>query len=422
MAKKNKPVKYRESVQLPADKLKLGMYVSSLDRPWLEAPFPLQGVSVDKPEDINTLRNICDFVYIDTLKTRYLPKRARGRVPDSDHEKPRRTYEIQTRIEEEIQQAQKINRASFLEVEQILHRAFTGLPVDSRRMVKVVKSCAGSIIRNPSAMLWLSRIKHVDQYTAEHCLNVGILAMTLGRHIGMSVKQIELLGLCGVLHDVGKMRVEQAILNKPGKLTPDEFDLIKKHTEFGRDVLREDKRLSMKVVNAAHRHHERLDGHGYPDGIHAKNIELHTRIVTIVDAYDAITSRRCYSESKTSVQALKILYENRNVQFDEQLVVKFIECIGVYPPGALVEVDTGEVGVVLSVEANNRLLPKIALVLDADKRPMQQRVIDLMAERQCESAVQHRVRTVLVDGAYGIDLEAFTRQNIYTGDIGLDYS
>ena len=165
-------------------------------------------------------------------------------------------------------------------------------------------------------------------------------------------------------------------------------------------------------MKVALQHHERLDGRGYPKGALAGTLDFYTRVVAIVDAYDAITSRRCYSSPRSSAEALKILYEERGTQFDEKLVVKFIECVGLYPAGALVELSSGEVGVVLAVNPEHRLLPKVALIRDAEKRTIPQRVVDLSASRNEEGKPDLRVKSVLVDGSHGIDLEAFTQSNI----------
>jgi HD-GYP domain-containing protein (c-di-GMP phosphodiesterase class II) len=208
------------------------------------------------------------------------------------------------------------------------------------------------------------------------------------------------------------MKLDQDILFKPTRLTEEEFNHIKLHAQHGRDLLLSDPMVPSEVIVAAYSHHERMDGRGYPEGLPEQSISFYARAVSIVDAYDAITSRRCYSSPKSSAQALKIIYESAGTHFDKKLAVKFIECIGIYPPGSVVEMDSGEVGVVLSADSDNRLLPKIALLRDANKHPIPQRVIDLKLERKKTSGVQHRIKSVLTDGAYDIDLEEFTRYNI----------
>ncbi len=403
----------RETIKLPTDQLRLGMHVSQLDRPWLDTPFLFQGFPLHDEDDLHALRNICEYVYIDVLKSRSLKAMVRSALVGRGK---LRKYEIKRPVEEEIRQAHGLYQNSFGEVEQILDSAYTTDSIEIETLRRHVRECVDSIERNPSAMLWLTRIKNVDKYTAQHCLNVGILAIALGRHVGVGRKHMELLGLCGMLHDVGKMKVNQTILNKPGRLTREEFEHMKLHVTYGRDILVKDKSLQPEVVAAAYQHHERQDGKGYPTGMNAGNLNFYTKVVTIVDAYDAITSQRCYSDGNTSATALKILYENSGTQFDPKLVVKFIECVGIYPPGAVVEMQSGEVGVVLSVEPENRLLPKVALLLGPDKKPMPQRIVDLKQQRELRAEQQHRIGKVLLDGAHGISLADFTRANVNLGD------
>lgn len=411
MSKKKDSYKKLHLVKVPAAQLELGMHVAKLDRPWLDTPFLFQGFPIHKQEDLDALRNICEYVYVDVLKSHYLSPDLRSNViaPGT----PTTQYENTTTVEVEIRAASEAYHKSLQEIKGLLASIGAGADSINAKMVKQhVKECVDSIERNPSAMMWLTRIKHADQYTAEHCVNVGVLAMALGRHLGLNRPQLEMLGLSGVLHDVGKMKLDQDILFKPERLTKEEFNHIKLHTNHGKDLLLSDPMVPSEVIAAAYSHHERMDGRGYPEGLPEQSISFYARAVSVVDAYDAITSRRCYSSPKSSAQALKIIYESAGTHFDQKLAVKFIECIGIYPPGSVVEMDSGDVGVVLSADSDNRLLPKIALLRDANKHPIPQRVIDLKLERATASGVQHRIKTVLTDGAYDIDLEEFTHYNI----------
>lgn len=411
MSDKKKSYKKLHLVKVPTEQLEMGMHVAKLDRPWLETPFLLQGFPIHKQEDLEALRNICEYVYIDVLKTHYLAPEMRSNpiAPGT----PTTRYETTTTVEEEIRSASEAYQKSLKEIKALLLNIGNGFDsVQSKLLKQHVKECVDSIERNPSAMMWLTRIKHADQYTAEHCVNVGVLAMSLGRHLGVNRPQLEMLGLAGVLHDVGKMKLDQDILFKQGRLTAEEFQHIKLHTMYGKDLLLSDPLLPGEVISAAYSHHERIDGFGYPEALPEQAISFYARVVSIVDAYDAITSRRCYSSPKPSAEALKILYENAGTHFDQKLVVKFIESIGIYPPGSVVEMASGEVGVVLSADPENRLLPKIALLRDANKQPMPQRIVDLKLERSSASGPQHRIKAVLTDGAHGIDLEEFTHYNI----------
>jgi putative nucleotidyltransferase with HDIG domain len=396
-------------VRIHPVQLQLGMYVCMLDRPWLETPFLFQGFLLSHDDDLFALRSLCDYVYVDLLLTRVdvsglKPLKAiSGLGP--------RAYPVTVDIELEIGRASKAYSRSLKEIKHILHCIHDHHNIDIEKMIVAIRGCLDSVIRNPSALLWLTRIKHVDQYTAEHCVNVGIQAMALGRHLGLGIKHMELLGLCGMLHDVGKMRLDQDILNKAGRLTIEEVHHVRLHPVMGRDVLSEDPKVPQEVINVAYSHHERTDGLGYPDQLPAGSLDFYTRAITVVDAYDAMTSRRCYSVGMSPAEALKILYNNVGTQFDENLVIKFIECIGLYPPGSLVEMNTGEVGIVISVSPLRRLSPKVALLLDSQKRPMQQLVVDLMYEPSAKDGGM-RVAGVLPDGAHGVSLESFSLANI----------
>ncbi|GAB1261413.1 HD-GYP domain-containing protein [Aurantivibrio plasticivorans] len=407
--KKPKLPTVTQTQKVSADQIRLGMFISKLDRSWLETPFLFQGFQVKKESDLETLRRICDFVYIDVLKSHYLPEKTRSHpITDKLNKK---TYKIKHAVEKEIGRAFKGYGGAKSAIEDLLERVKSGESVSAQKVRVYVKECVNSIEANPSALMWLTRIKHADQYTAEHCLNVGVLAIAFGRHLGVDKADLEMLGLCGMLHDVGKMRVSPDILNKPGRLSAEEFDHIKLHPFYAKEILEEDKTLPIEVLAAALSHHERPDGKGYPHGLRADAVDFYTKVVSIVDAYDAITSRRCYSNSETSATALKILYENAGSQFDEKLVIKFIECIGVFPPGSLVELSSGEVGVVLAANPGNRLQPTVAIVRDKNKNPTQQRIVRLQDQSK-EDGPPIRIRRVLIDGAYGIELELFTKNNV----------
>ena len=398
-------------VQVSVSQLRLGMYVCLLDRPWLETPFLFQGFLINSEQDLKALRGLCNYVFIDLLKTHVDVSDLANGQPQ--HDKAAFSYPVVKDVELELGRAAAHYGKAFHEIKNILKAVERGDSFSTAEMIEAVRDCLDSVIRNPSALMWLTRIKHADHYNAEHCVNVGIQVMTLGRHLGLSLKHLELLGLSGMLHDVGKMDIDPAILNKPDRLTAEEFEIVKQHALFGFQELSKDKDLPKEVKNVAYSHHERLDGKGYPRGLRGHALDFYTRVITIVDAYDAITSKRCYSPSTSSARALKILYESRGVQFDEALVVKFIECIGIYPPGTVVQMVTGEVGVVLSADAGHRLAPRVALVRDSKQRPMEQVIVDLRYEIPGPQAL--RVSKVLVDGAYGVDLEDFTLNNILIG-------
>jgi HD-GYP domain-containing protein (c-di-GMP phosphodiesterase class II) len=264
---------------------------------------------------------------------------------------------------------------------------------------KAVDHIVDSVIRNQDALRWLTKIKHQDAYTAEHSINVCILSATFARFLGHDEGEIRQIAISGLLHDVGKSRVPVDILNKNGRLTVDELNIMKEHTTFGKDLLLSIGYADRIAVDVAHTHHERLDGKGYPRGLTASQIPYYAKIIALADCYDAITSSRCYDAARASMEALDIIYKCRGVQFDNDLAINFIKCIGIYPPGAIVELNSGHVGIVISANTNNKLRPKVLLVRDKDKNIISERSVDLTS---IEFRGKIKIARELPDGSCGV--------------------
>jgi HD-GYP domain-containing protein (c-di-GMP phosphodiesterase class II) len=233
------------------------------------------------------------------------------------------------------------------------------------------------------------------------------------RHLGLSEEQLQQLGLCGLLHDVGKMRVPPEVLNKPGGLNPKEMRIMMAHTIHGRNLLMAAGNIYSGAIDVAYNHHERMDGQGYPRKLSGDAISLFSRIVSIVDAYDAMTANRCYQRARTSTEALKIIYQERGKQFDEKLALAFLETVGLYPPGSIVELYNGAVGVVLEASTQYRHLPLVMLVRSAggDKLDKGQ-ICNLSLIESGQLSKDHLIRKVHADGAFGISLRAFQEKNL----------
>ena len=254
----------------------------------------------------------------------------------------------------------------------------------------------------------MTKIKHSNEYTAEHCLNVCVLAIAFGRHLRMDERDLHLLGLCGLLHDVGKMRIPSAILNKPGRLTADEFEVMKGHTIAGSELLQETAgNLHELTLDVALNHHERPDGTGYPRALSAREISEFSRIISIVDTYDAITSNRCYAPEQPSADAQKIIFQHRGAQFDEELALHFIQAIGPYPPGTMVELRNGMVGIVLAGKPKFRHLPTVLLLRDAVKQPMEERTVELDLTDTGRLDKEFLIRRTHPDGAFGLSVRDY---------------
>lgn len=386
--------------RLHVSHLELGMYICELDRPWRQTDFLFQGFPLLKLEHIQAVRERCDYVFVDDTR-RVLLDQGQVIVPSAT---PLRVTRTMTRIPLalEVQEAREAYRSSALALDQVLSDVQLGRPIDTKACQALVKRNLESMLRNESAMLWLARLKSQDLYTSLHCLSVSILAMGFGTHLGLPDEKIELLGLAGLLHDVGKMKIDPAILNKPGKLTQEEFEHIKLHPSFGYQALCSQDDIPAAAVQAAHGHHERLDGRGYPQGLDGYQIPFITRVVTIVDAFDAITSHRAYDDARPIQTAYDVLRSGADKQFDGALVQEFIRWLGVFPVGTLVELHTGEVALVLEKHPQLHLRPKVVVLRDANKAPCEPRYLDLSQLTVDVEGTPYRISLGISDGSYGL--------------------
>ncbi len=387
--------------KVKAADIKVGMYMSFPDRPWLETRFMFQGILLTSEKHVKEVRAECQHIWVDKSKSRTI-QTAREPVPTDAVPKPNLRS-----VEKEFHAAQHAHADAKAQIESSLKSLAKGEGISATRIRKSVTSCVDSIVSNPNALLWLGRLRSKDNYIAEHCLNVGVLAIAFGRHLGMEKPELEVLGMCGMLHDVGKLKVDQSILDKPASLTEDEFALIKDHCRLGKLILEQDEGMSKEVIEAAYGHHERADGSGYPRGIRAESLNLYTRIISIVDTYDAITTNRCYDSSRPPNEAIKILFKCRETQFEPVLVEKFIECLGIYPTGSIVELGTGEVAVVIDTNRDSRLFPKVSVVMDENKSPRTPLIVDTSLESN--KNVKRTIKRVLDENDYPVDM-----RNVFT--------
>ncbi len=388
-------------VLLHVSQLKLGMFVSELDRPWLGTPFLFQGFRIQKPEEIERLKAVCDSVYVDLEKSvKIASGQTRKIIPN------RRAYTLAASFEEEIHTANEIRESTRVTVDQLFDDVANGRMIDLVSIKRVMHDTVDGVLRNPDAHVCLTQLKQRDAYTAQHSINVCILALALARHVGLSRTDMETLGIAALLHDIGKIKTPLDVLNKPDKLTPEEFTIMQQHPLTGRQLLEHHYALPYQIADVAFSHHERISGKGYPRGLKSSEISLFSKMVAIVDVYDAISSDRCYHDGISPTEALTKMYSWRLTDFDGELLEQFIQCVGIYPVGTLVELTSGEVGIVISVNPDFRLKPKVNVVLDSNKRPVYpHRVVDLTQHQLTAPEATYAIRQVLTPDAYGIDIK-----------------
>lgn len=396
-------------IKVEAAQLTIGMYVVELDRPWTETSFLFQGFRIQKQEEIRLFQKVCSYVWVDARRSLSVHEQL---AENANAATPLEPVIAKVDFNLEIQQAAPAWHAAREESLRILQAVKLGQELDVDAVKTVVKDCVDSILRNPVTMLWLARIKNSDAYTAEHSLRVSILSIALGKELGLPTYQLEQIGLCGMLHDVGKIKIPNEILNKPGKLTDEERCIMQSHAAQGRKLLMSNQQIVPATVDVAYSHHERLDGKGYPRGLDASKIPYFAKIIAVADSYDAINSDRVYSKGQSSLASLCLLLEAVGSHFDEHIVDCFTRMIGIYPPGEIVEMTNGEVGIIIGCYPGNKLKPKVLRVLDADKNACPESVIELVKMPKDGSGKPYRIHAIHSSGAFGIDIDAYRSKGL----------
>jgi len=401
-------------VKMHVGELRVGMYVSKLDREWLDTPFIMQGFLLEEEDDIDIVSEYCEHVWVDTDFSQDQLSQFSSGVGTATQARPSaNAFAPQVEVQEEHRKTYRAFREARSLTKSLLDDIRLGGALDGNVARDTVKNCVQSVIRHPDALLWMAKIREEREYTAEHCLNVCILAIAFSRQLGFDEAELHNIGMCGLLHDVGKMRVPQEIVDKPARLTPKEMRLMKAHTVHGRNLLLSSANIYSGSIDVAYSHHERIDGNGYPRKIPGHGISRYSRIISIVDAYDAMTADRCYASAITSTEALKIIYNEKGKQFDEPLALKFIETIGLYPAGSIVELYSSEIGVVLESNPRYRHLPRVIILLDENKKKLKKEIIkDLSYIESGELPRKFLIKQVWPDGSFGIRLRDYQKKGL----------
>jgi HD-GYP domain-containing protein (c-di-GMP phosphodiesterase class II) len=403
------------------DELQVGMYVSRLDRPWIETPFPLQGFYVKDLADLDQLRRYCSEVTVDVSRSRVVASPVRHEAGNASRTKPasasaqprtatstvkvsKPVYRTTVSMPQEVVASRELHHEFARSVEDVYKSLQAGRSPDTTYARQISSRVVESIIRNPDAMVWLSRVREKDAYSYHHAFRCAIWGTVFGRHLGLSRQALDNLAFGLTLMDVGKARLPAGLLGKPGLLLPAERVELRKHVDYSIEILSAMPEVPSQVLQMVAEHHERFDGNGYPNQLAGKAISPLGKIAGMVDTYDAMTSERPYARALTSVEAVSRLYELRNTEFQSQLVEEFIQAIGVYPTGSLVQMSDQEVGVVIAQNAERRLRPKLLILLDADRRSLSRpRYVDMMTTTHDGRGEPLRIVTSLLPGTYGVD-------------------
>ncbi len=361
--------------KISIEQLKPGMYVSDLGSDWMSHPFLRSAFAV---KDEAMVKKIAESgiheVYIDPSRGDDVPDAptAEEVTEHLEHEMLRAAVEPvpERRIPagEEMARAKKIHGEANRIIHAIMQDVRLGQQVKLEQAEPVVMQMTESILRNGGALLSLTRVKNKDDYTFMHSVSVCALLVSFCRAMGMEADTIHLAGIGGLLHDIGKVKVPDKILNKPGRLSDEEFKVMKCHVVESKKILAETDGIAETSIQVAAQHHERHDGSGYPEGLKGEAITQMGQMAAICDVYDAITSERCYHKGLVPHEALRKIFEWSKFHFNPALVQAFLRTIGIYPVGTLVLLESGRIGVVAEQSESNLLQPRVKLFFDSRKQ------------------------------------------------------
>lgn len=372
--------------------LRLGMFIDAFCGSWIEHPFWRNAFLLDDAAD---LKRIVDSglreVWIDTTKG--LDAESGQAKEESDAGLERRLPQAATALEpvslaREVERAVRICSKARDAVTSMFHQARLGQAITAGDAMPLVEEISASVLRNPAALISLARLKTADDYTYMHSVAVCALMVALARQLDLDPAQSRRAGMAGLLHDVGKMAIPAEVLNKPGKLSDEEFNLIKTHPAEGHAMLRNGADIDAVSLDVVLHHHERMDGSGYPDRLPAEQISLFARMGAVCDVYDAITSDRAYKKAWDPAEALRKMAEWSQGQFDPPIFQAFVKSVGIYPVGSLVKLKSGRLGVVVEQSEKSLLTPTIKVFFStrANSR-IPPELIDLSHHQEGESIV-----------------------------------
>ena len=403
--------------------LRIGMFFAEPDCAWTEFPFALQGFVLTTPDQIDLIRAKCRFVYIDrsrSLNEHYaspkvffdrslIPPAFKTKQPEDELSPRRRRFLDFLQHQESRDDAVDLGREllhiepRFNDLQSALRSSYENLQNEKRVELNGIREglrdMTGSLKRNPDALMWLLRLKQVDRYSFDHAMDVSIHLLLLGGHIGWQGNKLLQLGMAGMFQDVGKVNLTPELLTKTVPLSEDEKAQIRSHVASSLEILCAQREIPQEVIVIISRHHERWDGSGYPRGLMLDQIGIEAEMAGLVDSFCAMLRNKPYRSALGHQEALEELYALRDHKFNPNLMEQFVQCVGLYPIGTLVELNGGEVGVVIQQNRVHRSRPRVLLMLDERKRKVSgYQVIDLRED--AHKAV--RIVRALPYDAYGI--------------------
>jgi putative nucleotidyltransferase with HDIG domain len=400
--------------------LMIGMYVVELDRPWdnvpFESPFELQGFTIANVEELEKVRKLCGYVYIDPTLGVGAKRYLEDDMPMQDifdvmHALPQHESEVYretTTFSHELDTASQVLDDCEVVYARIEEAMAKGGDTDMETIKSAMTDLVGSVIRNPAAVSWLVRLKRGDSTTYSHSIAVCVLALAVGRFLGLPRNQMENLGLAALLQDIGKIRLPEELLTKTGPLNSKEREILRRHVMESVQMLEQARNFPKQVVQTVSMHHERHDGSGYPRGLKGDDVSMPAVVCALADSYEAMVNDRPYRRAKTSYEALMELYGKRDTEFAGALVEQFIQCIGIFPIGSFVQLNTKEIAVVIKRNQIQQLKPRVMILVSADgKRKEEPESMDLAAQYLEPGEVPRIISKVVNPKRFDIDPHQF---------------
>jgi hypothetical protein len=401
------PTLLQKRIKVDTANIELGMYVAQLDRSWLETPFVQRGFVVSKEDELSLLRKFCSHVYVDVELSTVPQKRiwkahkqsgsltdpftrtfigrrrelksarkVRGFLdvlrklkPSGDADPVEGLHSsVSTRLE--APQAAAAFGVAAEYMREVLNGIKKGRRVDADAIKAAVDPMIDSVLRNPDALAWYGALRKREEGPLSYSMTASIWSLILGRHLGFERHRLTNLAIGGLLLDIGNVRIPRSIGMKEGPLTEDEHDMMRMHVDYGVEIVKKSSNFSDDVIDMVQCHHERFDGSGYPQGLSGSEIPVYGRISGLIDCYDAIISAKPFRGPKCAYDAVRELNQLSGTKFQPEVVEQFVQAIGMFPTGSLVELNTGEVAIVIEQNRNRRLRPSLLMILDRSKQPV----------------------------------------------------
>jgi len=395
--------------------LHFGMYVFELDRPWTETPFMFQGFTLRTEQQLDVLRKYCEFVHVDQERSDTVLKPQLGAAPAAPARPAgpsgplpgtRRIAHVErVEVEQELAPARAARVQAEEKISDVFNTVKAGGALDAGTVKTAVTRMSESIMRNPDALMLFSALKQRGGYFLDRAMNCSIYLITFTRFLGMEQADIERAGMVGMSQDVGMLGLPDAVLQKPGPLTPEEITLVRTHVNLGAEKIQQSG-MAADVAEVAAQHHEREDGSGYLHALKGSEMKVIGACAGIVDTFGAMTTKRPYADAISPSNVLGIMHKWKDKIFNGWLIEEFIRCIGVFPVGSVVELNTGEVGVVISQNTVRRLQPRVLVVRDANGNPVHpHKLLDLSKSPKASADEPYRIRRTLEYGRSGVSAQ-----------------